>query len=57
MVHPQAERLIKMFTDLCQRHRGEIYSAVLDWEIQEVKSPHYDEKLQTLVPIVVIDFK
>lgn len=54
---PQVERVVKTIENLCKRHKGEIYSLVLDWEIKEVSNPRYEGKLQHLVPVLVIDFK
>ena len=51
------DKLFKMFTHMCDKHRGEMHSAYLDWEIVEVTHPKYDSKIQQLVPLVVIDFK
>jgi hypothetical protein len=53
----QPEKIVAMFQNICSRHRGEINSAYLDWEVQSVYSARYDKKIEHLVPIFVVDFK
>ncbi len=57
MVTFQPEKVFKMFESMCNRHKGEMLSAVLDWEILEISHPRYEGKIQQVVPLLVIDFK
>jgi hypothetical protein len=56
-MYVQPEKILGMFQNICQRHQGEIQSAYLDWEVQSVYSARYDQKIEHLVPIFVVDFK
>jgi len=51
------EKVIAMIKDMAVKHRGEILSLALDWEIKTVHNVHYDRKVEELVPLLVIDFK
>jgi len=50
-------KILKVFEKLCGTHRGEMHSAYLDWEVVEVNSPRFDQPVEYLVPLFVIDFK
>lgn len=53
----QLEKVVKMFTHMADRHKGEMHSMYLNWEIKSITHPRYDGKIDHLVPVVVIDFK
>lgn len=55
MYHTQ-ETVCQMILDLSNKHKGQIHSLVLDWEIPEINTPRHG-KIQVPLPLLVIDFK
>lgn len=51
------DKVQKMFLHMADRHKGEMHSIYLDWQVYQISHPRYDEKIEQLVPLVVIDFK
>lgn len=54
-IHP--EKIMKMMTYMGDRHRGEMHSMYLDWQMLKFVHPHYEGVIEQPVPLVVIDFK
>lgn len=49
------EKILKMFENMCSKHRGEMLSAYLDWEVVKVSTNH--GTIEQVLPLFVIDFK
>jgi len=54
-IHP--DKICQMFTNLADRHRGEMHSQYLDYQVMKYRHPHYEGLIEQLAPIVVIDYK
>ncbi len=54
-IHP--DKIQKMFLHMADRHKGEMHSIYLDWQVLKIVHPRYEDKIDQIVPMVVIDFK
>ena len=50
-------KILNMFQHMCDRHKGDMHSAYLDWQIMQLYHPRYNEKIDQIVPLIVIDYK
>lgn len=53
-INPQS--INKAFETICSRHRGELMSAYLDWEIKTITGRNGDP-IEIALPLFVVDFK
>jgi hypothetical protein len=57
MYDTRPEKWQKMFIQMANTHKDEMHSIYLDWKIVQIYHPHYEKKIDQLLPMVVIDFK
>lgn len=51
------EKYYQMITHMADRHKGEMHSLYTDYKVIRVFHPKYDEAIEQIVPLLVIDFK
>ena len=51
------DKVTKMIQTIADRHKGEMWSLMLDWETRQVSNPRYEGKIELLAPLLLIDFK
>lgn len=51
------EQIVEMVQNILQRHKGEIASLYLEFEVKSMYSARYDQKIEDAYPNLVIDFK
>lgn len=58
MLNVNPEKFLRMFEYMCNKHRGEMLSAYLDWEVIKMTHPNWpDQVFDQALPLFVIDFK
>ena len=57
MYDPQLDMVCRMFAELNHRYAGRMHSSALDWQVIKLVHPRYDEPIDQLVPLVLIDWK
>ncbi len=57
-VHPDAERIAKMFDDTVRKYWRSSTGMYLDWEVKEVPEARApDGVIYQLVPVMMVEFK